>query len=119
MSTYSKEMLSGATDGRGIKVVATAIGSGTTIHTCGGASTATKPDLVTLYAMNSDTAQRILTLGWGGTTSPDDLIVMTLQPNDGLVPITYQLYLRNSLIVKAACDAANKVILFGHVDRIT
>lgn len=119
MSTYSKEMLSGATDGKPILVAATAIGSGTTIHTCGGASTATKPDLVTLYAHNADTVQRILTIGWGGTTDPDHVIVQTLAPRDGLVVIVQQLYLRNSLIVKAACDVASKVTLMGHVDRIT
>ncbi len=117
MSTFSKVVLSGSTDGRGVKVAATAIGSGTTIHTA--QASATNPDLVTLFAENNDTVARILTLGWGGTTDPDDLIVLTLVPKAGLVLLVADLPLRNSLVVKAAADAADKVILFGYVNRIS
>lgn len=117
MSTYSRLPLSGSTDGKGVKVVATSIGSGTTIHTA--TSDATLPDNITIFVTNSDTVSRILTLGWGGTTSPDDLIVVTIPSKSGLTLVTTNQVLRNSLIVKAACDAANVLVIFGHVNRIS
>jgi hypothetical protein len=117
MSAYSKIVLSGSTDGRGIKVAATSIGSGTTIHAA--TSDATLPDNITLFAYNSDTAVRILTLGWGGSTSPDDLIVQTIPVQAGLTLVVADLILRNSLVVKAAADAANVVVIWGYANRIS
>lgn len=115
MSTYTGDKLSGSTDGRPIKVAATAIGSGTTIHTA--QSGATLFDYVTLYASNPDTADHVLTLGWGGTTDPDDLIVLTIPAKSGLVLVTYKLPIRNSLVVKAAADTTNKITLIGRVTK--
>lgn len=116
MSTYSKVVLSGSTDGRFISVAATAIGSGTTIHTA--QASATTPDLVTLFGTNSGTAPLVLTLGWGSTAAPD-LIVQTLNPNTGLTLLVADLPLRNSLIVKAACPTASTIFIAGYVNRIT
>lgn len=117
MSTYSGVLLSGSTDGRPIKVAATSIGSGTTIHTA--QASASLLDYITLYASNPDTTDHVLTVGWGGTTDPDDLIVMTIPSKAGLVLVAYKLPLRNSLIVKAAADSANKVVLTGRVIRVS
>jgi len=118
LSTYSKIPFSNSTDYKGIKVAATSIGSGTTIHTA--QASATNPDILTIFAYNSDTVDRKLTLGWGGTSSPDDLIDITLQPNaNGMTLIVADLPIRNSLVVKAACDTTNVVMLFGYVNRIS
>ena len=117
MATYGKEVLSGSTHGRGIKVVATSIGSGTTIHTA-QASTTTE-DLITLFAHNDDTEPRTLTLGWGGTSDPDDLIILEIAPQAGLTLVVADLPLRNSLAVLAAADSANKIVIFGSVNRIS
>lgn len=116
MPTMSRQPLSASTDGRGVKVAATAIGSGTTIHTA--VASATDRDLVTLYAYNDDGSDRVLTLGWGGTTDPDDLIIQNIPTQSGLILVTYKLLIRNSLVVKAAGSAANVIVLFGHVDQI-
>ena len=116
MATYSKVLLSGSTNGKGIKVAATAIGSGTTIHTA--VSGTASIDFVTLYAVNSDTQSRKLTLGWGGTTDPDDLIEVTIPAESGLVPVAIKLPLQNSLIVKAAAASANLIVIFGDVSRV-
>lgn len=116
MATYSKVKLSGSTDGKGIKVAVTSIGSGTTIHT---AQSGSLLDLITLFAINNDTTNRILTLGWGGTSSPDDLIITGLIPKAGLTIVVADLPLTNSLVVKAAADVANQIILFGYVNRIS
>ena len=50
MATFSKTILSGSTDGRGIKVAATAT-AGPLIHT--GSATATTLDEFWLYAVNT------------------------------------------------------------------
>ena len=109
--------LSGSVDGRGIKIVATAIGSGTTIHTAGVATGDGAGDTVSLFCYNSDTVTRILTLGFGGTTSPDDLFTFTLLTVTLLtIP---PLFLRNGLIIKASGDAASKLVIFGYLVRQT
>ena len=120
MSTYKRQKLSGSTDGKAIKVAATSIGSGTTIHTASATTTAGLGDLVTLFAYNSDTVDRMLTIGWGGTTSPDDLIDVYLQPKGGgLVLVVADLIIVNSLVVKAAADAANVVTIHGYANIIS
>jgi hypothetical protein len=81
MATFSKIVLSGSTDGRMIKVAATAT-AGTTIHT--GSATATTFDEIWLYAVNSDTSSLKLTIEWGGVTAPDDLIEFTVPAESGL-----------------------------------
>jgi hypothetical protein len=120
MSTYKRQKLSGSTDGKGIKVAASAIGSGTIIHTASATTTAGLGDLVTLFAYNSDTVGRMLTLGWGGTTSPDDLIDLLLQPKGGgLILVVADLLLMNSLVIKAAGDAANVITIHGYANVIS
>jgi hypothetical protein len=120
VATFSKITLSGSTDGRPIKVAATSIGSGTTIHT---ASTTTSVyDEIWLYAMNSHTSNVKLTLGWGGTSDPDDLIELTITAESGLVLVAPGLLLKGNataLIVKAAAASANYITLHGYVNRIT
>jgi len=111
---YTREPISGSTHGRGIKLTGTATGSSVAIHT--GQASAVLSDVVTLYAMNSDTVVRRVSLEWGGTTSPDDIIVMDLPPKSGLVPLVVDLLIRNSLPCKAWADAANVVMIFGFVN---
>lgn len=111
---YTREPLSGSTHGRGIKVVATGT-AGTTIHT--GQASTTLSDIVTLYAYNSDTVARALTVEWGGATVPDDNIVVDVPPKGvGLIPVVIDLLIRNSLVVRAFCETANVVAIFGYVN---
>lgn len=114
MAVYSKLKLSGSTDGRSVKVVATAT-AGTTIHT----AHATALDELWLWAVNSDTVDRKLTIEFGGTTSPDDTIEQTILAKSGLVLIIPGLLLTNSVLVKAFAAAANVVLINGFVNRIT
>lgn len=114
MATYSRVKLSGSTDGRMIKVAATST-PGTTLHT----AHATAQDEVHLWAVNSDTSERKLTIEFGGTSSPDDLIEITLPPESGLIPICPGLTLTNSLVVKAFAASANVVMCGGFINRIT
>ena len=119
MATFSKELLSASTDGRAIKVAATAT-AGTLIHT--GSTTATTIDEVWLYAMNTDSADRKLTMEWGGVTVPDDLIEITIGTEAGLVLVAPGLLIKGNstaLLVRAFATSANVITLHGYVNRIT
>ena len=119
MATFSKIHLSGSTDGRLIKVVATAT-AGTTIHT--GSSTATTYDELWLYAVNSDTTDRKLTIEFGNTSSPDDLIEQTITAESGLILVVPGLVIKGNatpLVVRAFAATANVVMIGGYVNRIT
>ncbi len=119
MPTFSKQKLSGSTDGKGILVAATSIGSGTTIHTAQATTTGGLGDNITLFAQNNDTVTRILTIGWGGTTDPDDLIIESISSKSGLALIIADGFLWNSLVIKAAADSASKVVIHGYVNKIS
>ncbi len=119
MATFSKLTLSGSTDGRLIKVAATAT-AGTTLHT--GSATATTFDELWLYAVNSDTSDRKLTIEWGGVSAPDDLIEQTITAESGLVLVVAGLVIKGNatpLVVRAFCASANVVMVGGYVNRIT
>ena len=114
MTTFSKQKLSGSTDGKMIKVAATS-STGTTIHT----AHATSLDEIWLYAVNSDTTDRKLTIEYGGTTSPDCLIEQTIKAESGLYLVVPGLILTNSAVVTAFAASANVVMIGGYVNRIT
>ena len=116
MATLSKILLSGSTNGKGIKVVQTAT-LGTTIHTA--VTGTTNMDEIWLYAVNSDTTPRKITVEWGGATSPDCLIEYTVPAEDGLYLVSPGLLLNNSLVVTAFCETASVVMIHGWVNRIT
>jgi hypothetical protein len=119
MATFSKIILSGSTDGRLIKVAQTAT-AGTTIHT--GSATATTIDELWLYAVNSDSTDRKLTIEWGGVDAPDDLIEQTIEAESGLFVVVAGLVIKGNatpLVVRAFCATADVVMIGGYVNRIT
>jgi hypothetical protein len=119
MATFEKLTLSGSTDGRAVKVAATAT-AGTTIHT--GPSSATVVDEVWLYAMNTDTTARKLTIEWGGTSAPDDLIELTIPAESGLTLVAPGLLIKGNgtpLVVRAFAASADVVTIHGYVNRIS
>jgi hypothetical protein len=119
MATFSKQILSGSTDGKAIKVAATAT-AGTTIHT--GSSTATTLDEVWIYAVNTSASDVKLTIEWGGVASPDDHIEYTVKAENGLYLIVPGLILKGNatpLVVRAFAATANVITLSGYVNRIT
>ena len=109
--------LSGSTYGRMIKVAATAT-PGTTIHTA-TASTTDTLDEIWLWAVNSDSTARKLTIEYGGVASPDDLIEITIAAESGFTAVVQGLVLQNTLVVKAFCATANVVMVAGYVNRIS
>lgn len=114
MATFTKVRLSGSTDGKAVKVAATAT-AGTTIHT----AHATALDEIWLYAHNSSAAAVKLTLEFGGTAAPDDHIEINIgAEGTGLVLVSPGLLLTNSLVVRAFAATANVITLTGYVNRI-
>ena len=119
MATFSKEKLSASTDGRGILVAATA-SSGTTIHTA--STTTTTEDEVWLYCQNTSATSVKLTIQWGGTTSPNDDIEVTVASESGLMLVVPGLILVGNatpLVVRAFAATTNVLTIHGYVNRIT
>lgn len=118
MATIVKRKLSGSTDGKPIKVVATAT-AGTTIHTSVAGTTAGTFDEIWLYAYNGHTASVVLTLEFGGATVPDQNIVLTLPNKSGLMLVVPGLILQNGMVVAAFAATANVITISGFVNNIT
>lgn len=116
MASYSKQLLSGSTNGKGIKVAATAT-AGTTIHTA--VSGTSSIDEIWLYANNTSASAVKLTLEWGEATAPDGNIEISIPAEGtGMVLIAPGILLQNSLVVKAFAATANVINIFGYVNRI-
>lgn len=116
---FSHEVLSGSTNGLGVKVTGTATGASVTVHTA--ISGTTSRDEVWLWAQNNDAdgETRTLTIEFGGTTDPDNLIIVPIPCKQGPVLVVPGFPLRNGLVVKAWADEANDVQVYGYVNRVT
>lgn len=118
MSTFSKSTLSASTDGRAIKVTANST-PGTLIHT--GSSDPTIMHEVWLWVANTDTSDRKLTVEWGGTTSPDDLIEMSVLAESGLFVVAPGLLIKGNatpLVIRAFGSSSNVLQIHGFVNVI-
>ena len=62
---------------------------------------------------------RLLTIEYGGVTSPGDIFDMAIPPNSGLEFIIPGLILSNGLIVRAFAAAANVINVCGYVERVS
>lgn len=120
MATYSKVRLSGSTQGRPILIAAVS-SAGTTVHVTG--PSATILDELTLFANNTHTANVKLTIEYGGTTAPNDLIEQTIPFESGLQLVLTGLPLSGDgsagVTVRAFAATASVVTLVGYVNRYT
>ena len=117
MATFSKIKLGGSTNGRGILLAATS-SPGTNIHTT--STTATTIDEVWLYAQNTDTTARKLTLEWGGTGS-GDILETTIPAESGLYLVSaglILLYSGSATTIAAFAATTNVIGIYGFVNRI-
>ena len=115
MATFSKRLLSGSTNGKGIKVAATAT-AGTTIHTAVAGTS--DFDEVWIWAVNSSGTNVKLTLEWGEATAPDGNIEFTVTAEDGLKCVVPGLLIQNELVVKAFAGTGDVLVIHGFVNRI-
>lgn len=120
MATFTKVALSGSTQGKAIKVAATA-STGTTIHATGTSSSII--DEVWLYAYNSSNAAVTLTVQFGGTTAIDNDIKISIPATSGLTLVVPGLILTGTgsaaNTVYAYADTTNVVTISGYVNRIS
>jgi hypothetical protein len=118
MATFSKSILSGSTDGRGILVDDDAT-PGKLIHT--GPTSTAEIDEIWLYAVNYDTTDRKLTIEWGGTTAGGDVIEYTVKAENGLYLIVPGLLIKGNataLVVRAFAATTSSINIFGYVNKI-
>ena len=113
MASYSKVKKSTGANGRMTKVVQTAT-PGTLVHTM----SASLGELW-LYAVNTDTVAREITVELGGVTAPDDLIPVTISPRSGLFLVVPGTLLDGSVEVRVFAAAANVVNILCWENRIT
>lgn len=115
MPGFAPVIPSGSTDGRMVKVVATAT-AGTILHT---AVTGTDDmDEIFVWAVNSDTTARKLTIEFGGVATPDDLIEFTVPAEDGHYLVVPGIRLQNGLVVRAFAATANVIMCAVNINRI-
>ena len=119
MATFTKQLLSGSSQGQPITVVQTA-STGTTIHATGTSSTTI--DEVWLYANNTSTSPVLLTVQFGGTTAPQNSKPITLAPQSGDVLIVAGLPLTGTGSVASTIYAyaatASVITISGYINRI-
>lgn len=113
---YKKRKLSGSADGRGIKVAATS-SPGTLIHTALSNIAANEWDEIWIKAVNTSGSPVKLTIEWGGTTSPDDLVEVTIPAEDGFTEVIPGHVLNNAREVRAFAVTADVIVLHGFVHR--
>ena len=112
--TYTKLKLSASVNGRQIKVAATAT-AGTAIHV----AHATDQDEVWIYCSNSDSTDHKLTIEWGGVTSPDDLVEITIPAESGPVLVIPGWICTGGVTVAAFAASADVLTIGGFVNRIS
>lgn len=115
MATYSKRLLSGSTNGKGINITQTAT-LGNTIHTA--VSGANDFDEIRLWAVNISTSAVKLTIEWGSATGTDNIEV-TIPGESGLVLVIPGLILNNALVVTAFAGTTAVITIHGFVNRVT
>jgi hypothetical protein len=113
---YKRRKLSASSDGRGIKVAATG-SPGTLIHEALDSIAQYEWDEIWIRAVNTSGSAVKLTLEWGGTTSPDDQVEITISGEDGFHDVVLGHVLQNGQEVRAFADTANVIVLHGFVNR--
>ena len=117
MATYSRQLLSGSTNGTPVKVVATAT-AGTTLHTA--LSGTSGFDEIYVFLTNTSGSAVAVTIEYGGVTDPDHLIVkaLSLPANSSPIPVLTGQVLQNGLLVRCFASVANVILASGYVNRI-
>ena len=117
MANYSRQLLSGSTNGRVIPVAATAT-AGTLIHTATSESSGF--DEVYLWVSNVTASDATLTLEWGGVTDPGDHLVkaVVIPAKSPPIPIATGQVLKGGLVLRAFSGTASALNVGGYVNRI-
>lgn len=117
--TFTKTILSGSTQGKGIILDSTT--SAATVHSTGTSSSVI--DEVWIYAHNTNANAQEITIRYGGSTDPTNTIKVTVPSKAGLQLIVPGLVLTGTgsaanTITAIATTTANAVSIHGYVNRI-
>lgn len=116
MASYETQLLSGSTNGKQIKLLATSASS-VLIHTAVAGTT--NLDEVFIYCVNSGSTNVKLTVEWGENTAPDGNIEVNVPGESGYVLVVPGLPIQNGLEVRAFASVANILLINGYVIRRT
>ena len=119
MATFTKQKLSGSTDGKAIKLTGTNSAGAVTVHAAVAGTTVGTFDEIWLYANNTSTSAVKLTVEWGTATAADGNIELTIAAEAGLVLVIPGLILQNAMVVEAFAATADVILLTGYVNAIT
>lgn len=112
---YTPTIPSGSANGRGVLIAATST-PGTTLHTC--TNVAGEMDEVWVWIYNGHTADVVVTIELGGTTSPDDTIVETIPAKKGKWEMVAGRRLNGGVVVKAFAATTNVCVAHVNVNNI-
>jgi hypothetical protein len=117
--TFTKIPLSGSTDGQPIKIGATAT-AGTTIHTATSSAGSDSMDEVWLWASSTSASAINASLQIGTVTNDQQTINFRVPAAyNGPVAILPGHPLRNGTVVTATAATAERINIFGYVNRIS
>jgi len=118
MATFTKSILSGSTNGRGILVAGTTTATATLIHTV--TTTTTTLEEIWLYAVNYDTTARKLTIEWGTAGPGANDIEQTIPAESGLILVVPGLILKGAAgqTVEAFAATGTSVVIHGYIHTI-
>ena len=119
MATFTKNKLSGSTDGLPIRVSGTNSAGAITVHTAVAGTTAGVFDEIWIYANNTGASAVKLTIEYGTATAVDGNIELTIAAEAGLVLVIPGLILQNAKVVEAFAGTADVILLTGFVNSIT
>lgn len=115
MATFSKQTLSGSTNGRPIEILATS-SVGTTIHTVQATAT-TAREMLYLWALNSAWTDHVLSLELGGTATTDRLDMNITQGDGPILVCPGVAFTSTDAIVRGFSTATVGLQVFGYVNR--
>lgn len=118
-AVYSKQLLSGSTNGKNIVVNGTGTAAPTLIHTAVAGTSSF--DEVYLYAHNISGATTSISICWGGTNYPDDFLSTALTAGLGRQLLVDGKLLQNGLSISAyvTVTGTNSILVDGFVNRIS
>ncbi len=118
MATYSRLLLSGSTSGKPIPITGVSSATATVIHTA--VATSTSFDEIYAWAENVTAASQTITLQFGGSTDPGDLLVKgyTIPPNSPPIPIATGQVLNGGLVFTGFSSVSTAINVVGFVNRI-
>jgi len=117
MATFSRQLLSGSTNGKPIPVVETST-PGTVLH--GAIVGTTGLDEIFIWASNVTSTAATLTVEWGGVTDPGDHLVEQFSiPAYSLpIPIALGQTMNNGLSITAFSGTASAINVTGYINRV-